>query len=474
MRRRLLTASLLLASIPAFADEPAAAPPPNLQDIAARLQRLEVLLGSDGPEATGQSLADLDQRLRVIERKLENQQEEATAKAASTPVITVNEKGVSAKSPSGDIEVKLRGLVQADQRLYSGDARMPTNDSFLFRVIRPTLEGSYGSLLAFRLSPEFAGDSATIVDAYVDLRFDPAYTVRLGKFTSPVGLERLQSSASLSMTERGFPSELAPNRDIGVQLQGELAAGRVTYAAGVFNGTVDGRDATASDVDNHFEFAGRVFVEPWKNDANALTGLGFGIGASVGDKQGAGSNFLPRYRTPGQNPFFTYRATVLADGSNRRFSPQAYYYRNSFGLLAEAIRSSQEVSLAGSPGSRVDLSNRAWQATSSWVLTGEDAGYKGVVKPMHPFVLGGDGWGAFELVVRYDELDIDDDAFPIYADAAISAHHARAWGLGLNWYLNQNLKLVFNHTQTRFDGGSPLAADREEEKTFFSRIQVSF
>ena len=35
--------------------------------------------------------------------------------------------------------------------------------------------------------------------------------------------------------------------------------------------------------------------------------------------------------------------------------------------------------LAGKPDSRVDLTNSAWQLTGSWVLTGEDAGYKGVV-----------------------------------------------------------------------------------------------
>lgn len=43
--------------------------------------------------------------------------------------------------------------------------------------------------------PEFAGDSATVVDAYIDLKFDPAYSVRLGKVKGPLGLERLQSPA---------------------------------------------------------------------------------------------------------------------------------------------------------------------------------------------------------------------------------------------------------------------------------------
>jgi phosphate-selective porin OprO and OprP len=325
--------------------------------------------------------------------------------------------------------------------------------------------------VAFKIVPEFAGDNASLVDAYVDLRFNPAYTLRVGKFNSPVGLERLQSSSALAMMERSFPTELAPSRDIGVQLQGELAEGTASYALGVFNGAVDGRDSIANDPDDNVEFAGRVFFEPWKNDANALSGLGFGLGASAGTKEGTGNNLLPRYRTPGQLQFFGYRSSVAADGRNVRWSPQAYYYRNRLGLLGEWIRSGQEV-VAGTD--RAELAHDAWQLTASWVLTGEEGSYRGVAKPARPFAVDGEGWGAFELVGRIGELDIDDDAFPVFADPNTAATHARMWGLGLNWYLNANLKLAFNHVQTDFDGGAAAGADRDDEKIFFSRVQVAF
>lgn len=123
---------------------------------------------------------------------------------------------------------------------------------------------------------------------------------------------------------------------------------------------------------------------------------------------------------------------------------------------------------------QVSLDNRAWQLSGGWVITGEDASYRGVIKPNHPFVPGGEGWGAFEWVARYGELDIDDDAFPLYANAASAATQARSWGLGLNWYLNSNLKFVFNHGRTRFNGGAALGADREDEKYFFTRLQLFY
>src|SRR5207342_1639039 len=182
-------------------------------------------------------------------------------------------------------------------------------------------------------------------------------TLRVGKLKGPIGLERLQSASAIEMMERGFPTELAPNRDIGAQLQGELASGRVNYAIGLFNGAPDGRDSPTTDADDNFEWEGRVFFEPWKNDANALSGLGFGLAGSVGDKEGVGNNFLPRYRTPGQNIFFNYRSTVLADGEHQRLSPQFYYYRNRLGLMGEWINSQQEVQVGTNASTHTTLEN---------------------------------------------------------------------------------------------------------------------
>jgi len=451
---------------------------PTVEQLLQRLEALERRVGEAPPaiadvqgEGAPSTLGDLDQRLRVLERRLELQHEEAAAKAKEAPVVAVTDKGASLKSQNGDYEIKIRGLLQGDGRFFSSGVPSGTYDTFLLRTARPTIEGALGKWIGFRFTPEFAGESASIVDAYADLKFSPAASVRLGKFTSPVGLERLQSSSALSDIERALPSELAPNRDIGVQLQGELAGSKVSYAIGVFNGTVDGRDAVTTNPDDEFEYAGRLFLEPFKEGAGFWSGLGFGIGGSVGDTVGTGNNILPRYRTPGQVQFFNYRSAVAADGRRTRWSPQGYFYRNRFGLLAEYIVSKQEVQVGATAA---ELENTAWQATASYVLTGEDASYRGVVKPSHPFSPGKGGWGAWELVGRYGVLEIDDRAFPVFADPAVSARRAKAWTLGVNWYLTSNLKLVVNYLDTQFEGGAAAGADREDEKAVFSRLQVAF
>lgn len=458
------------------------------------------------PAVLAASVDELDQRIRILERQLEIQKEDAEAKAKDATTASASEKGFSLKK--GDFEIKIRGLVQADVRTYLDNSAVSNSDSVLFRRIRPTFEGSLGKLVGFRLTPEFAGngtgEASSIVDAYVDLKFDPAYTLRAGKVKGPVALERLQSGGALTFIERGFPTELAPNRDLGIQLQGDLFEGTTSYTIGYYNGTADGRDVSVTDADNRKEVGARLFFEPFKNEPGLLQGLGFGVGSSFGSKlQGSNNaananNFLPRYRTPGQNTFFQYRTSaatasasaagttgVYADGDHVRISPQLYYYRNSFGLLAEHISSEQELAIsntAAGPGavtdSREKLKNDAYQVVASYVLTGEDASFRGVAKPANPFTAGAPGWGALELAVRFGELDIDDAAFPIFANATSAASRAESYAVGLNWYLTSNVKAALNYTNTSFEGGGGGTAaaplDREDEKTAFARLQLSF
>lgn len=444
----------------------------------ALLLSAPVMASESGEQALRDEVTALRARLEQLEAKLSAAASPPVAPAQPTSPpgasVAMGKRGLTIRDDINGFEIKLRGGLQLDHREFLGRDRAGADGSFTFRRIRPTLEGKLGALAAFRITPELAGDSVTLLDAWIDLNFNPAFGLRFGRMKGPVSLERLVSFSALPMIERGYASELAPNRALGVQGFGRLSSGKVQYALGVFNGGPDGRNDASSDGDNHADLQGRLFFEPWRGSAGALAGLGFGVAATIGDRDGSGNGFLPRYRTPGQDVFFSHRSTVEAHGEHARWSPQLYWYHDRFGLLAEHIVSRQSVRVAADPSTATKLSHSAWSVTGSWVLTGEPASYRGIGDLTESFSPGADGWGVFELVGRLGELDVDDEAFPLYANPENAASRARSWGIGLNWYLSSNVKVQFDHQRTRFDGGAAGGADMPDERTFFSRVQLAF
>jgi phosphate-selective porin OprO/OprP len=369
-------------------------------------------------------------------------------------------------------------LIQVDNRTFFGESQIKGNDTFLLRRARPIFSGTVYRDFDFMFVPDFAGSSAQIVDAYINYKYKPWLQVRAGKFKVPVGLEHLQSDPVTFFGERSIVSSLVPNRDVGFQLWGDVADGRLSYAAGIFNGVGDGRSTSNSDFEDHREFAGRVFATPFKkSDHRALQGLGFGVGGSWGNNS-ASATGLPNgngYSSDGQQQYFTYTNGVVQNGNHWRVSPQAFYYFGPFGLLAEYAVSRQEVARSSFSA---NLENRAWQVAAGWVLTGEDASFTGIT-PAKPFDLKLRQWGALQLVARYAELDLDDDTFPIFANPAASASGAQAWAVGLNWFLNKNIRVNASFSRTTFDGGGTGTSGagvvtQQPEEVVFTRLQLGF
>ena len=360
-------------------------------------------------------VADLEQRERIRERQLEIDREQAAEKAKTSPLVTANGKdGFSIKSPDGDFSLRLRGLLQVDSRSVSGrEDPKASADTLLLRRARPIFEGTVFGDIDFRLVPDFGEGKAAIQDAYLDFKYIPEAKLQVGRYKVPFGIERLQSNADTFFTELALSGNLTPNYDLGATFHSEtLLGGKLSYAVGVFNGAVDNGSGD-SDVDDNKELAARIFVGPWKGEnILLLDGLGIGFAVTAGKKDGSAGRgqYLPTYKTPGQQTLFKYRDDVFADGEAIRYSPQAYYSYGSFGLLTEYVVSSQEVTCAGSSDK---LQNKGWQVAASYVLTGEAASYKAVV-PREVFDPAANTWGAFEVVGRISQLDVDDGAFPAW------------------------------------------------------------
>src|ERR1019366_9135796 len=246
-----------------------------IKQLQKRIEELEhkvqVLERGKAPDAEAndakakEHLEALDQKVKVLEREKALEQEASEAKAKEAPKISIGQQGFSFGPPNGNFAVQLKGVVQMDSRTFFNDPAVVGNDSLLMRRVRPILQGTVFRDFDFLLVPDFAPTSGPqIFDEYVNYRYSPELQFQAGKFKVPIGLEQLVLDRDTLFNERSLVTALVPNRDVGFELHGDLFDGRVSYAAGIFNGTSDGANSGNVDFAGDQAYVGRLFVQPFK------------------------------------------------------------------------------------------------------------------------------------------------------------------------------------------------------------------
>jgi len=477
-------------AVSAYAADTPAANPTEADEIAAlkkEIQALEQKVNSleqhQNPPAAPPPSAQvdaLDQKVQILERERQDDQDAAATLAKSQPKFSLTQNGFSFSSADSNFVAQLHGIIQLDSRSFFQDGGNNGTDGFLLRRARPIFTGTVFRDFDFNFTPDFGGSTVQIFDAFLNYHYNQALQLEAGKFKAPIGLEALQADRDILFNERALATDLVPNRDLGVELHGDLLGGAISYAAGLFNGDTDYNGTTVNTpLQDDKAGEGRLFFQPWKNTSvNALSGLGFGVAGSYlanHPQTNSTTGLTPGYTTDGQQKFFTYNAGVNASGQGWRLSPQGYYFYGPLGIQGEYVISDQRVSLAKKSA---DLQNTAWEATGSWVLTGEDASYNGVT-PLHPFDPHIGQWGALQVVARYAQLEVDGNTFKDgFASSAKSADGADVWSVGLNWYLNRDIRADVSFSHTTFDGftgkAAPGVVQAQAENVLFTRFQIAF
>ena len=382
----------------------------------------------------------------------------------ATPVQVGFQDGFFIQSPNGDNRLVFGMVAQADGR-FSLDDPEPIINTFTLRKLRPTFTGQLSKYFTFKFMPDFGNGAAVIADAYFDVRFSPKLRVRIGKDKSPVGYELLQGDAYLWFPERAQASNLVPNRDNSVQVQGDLSP-KVFYTIGLYNGIPDGSSSTTEvDTNSAKDVGGRIVVQPFHSAApstSALNNFGFHLGFSHGEQQGT----LPQFRTSVGQVYYSYATGATADGDRNRVSPAAFYYYKSFGAFGEYMFSGQK---ATRNNVTADVDNHAWEVTGSYFLTGEPASY-GIIRPKNNFDPPNHHWGALQVLARVTELNVDQSAFDAGLAAATASREANSFTLAANWYPTAQIKFYATYERTSFTGG----AERAAENVILYRAQLAF
>lgn len=497
MKKTLLMTTLLSVATPAiaYADAETEALRKQVKQLEARLNQLEArekarqkqeasnasanadLAPSAGKKTKAASVApaSVNERLAIVERKQEVAEESAKSLAEKTTTVEYNSRGLSLTSPDKQYQLRLRGYAQAEWRDFIGNSNTTSVNTFLIRTARPIFEAKMTDYVNGRIMLDFSNGGTRIFDAYADFHPWPEsrlVNLRVGKFKSPVGLERWESEQELLFAERGQTTNLVPLRDNGAMLFGEFIPDQLEYQVALTNGSPDLID-TNTDTDNHKDIDARIFAYPFRWTGNPwISGVGLGVAGTYGEHTNstvANGGLTTGYLTLGQSRYFAYNAATTSNGTQWRFNPEASYYKGPYSLLGEYVLNSSELRATGVNRS---IKNDAWIALTTYVITGEDANFNGV-KPAHNFDPVHGNWGAFELTARAGALHVDASAFPLFSSLTTSAKAAHEAAAGINWYMNESVKVNLDYAHTSFDGGAAVG-DREDEDVVLALAQFRF
>jgi phosphate-selective porin OprO/OprP len=311
------------------------------------------------------------------------------------------------------------------------------DDGTAFRRARLYIGGTIYEQAEFMLQPDFAGGDVAFKDAYIGLRDLPVVgRVRVGQVYEPIGMEDAVSDNYITFIERSVIKAFLPDRQPGLRLDNTAFDGRLKWAAGVFHEADTAGDDSG---DGEFTVTGRLTGLPWFDD-DGMNLLHLGIGASHREADGG----FVRLR---QRPEVFIAPQFVDTGSFRGeasliWDAELALKLGSFCLVGEYISDTVQ-----RPSGLDDVRFDGAVVYASYFLTGEDRPYQtseGAFGRVHPKENFPGGPGAWEVGARYSTIDLD--------DGPISGGSMESWTVGVNWYLNPNVRFMFNYVMPRLDG----------------------
>jgi phosphate-selective porin OprO/OprP len=329
------------------------------------------------------------------------------------------------------------------------------------------------------LPPVSGAPTSGIENAYLSYTGLKPLAFELGYMDLPYTLEEATSSNDIMFMERASPQVIAAN----------IAAGDFRSAVGIRGN--DDRFWAGVYVTGPTSGTTHVFTPTANNAGVVPPALGTpGFSEQIGGFARAAYQVVqdPKYSLhigadveflitpPGTN------ALTLSDRPELRIDPTAILSTGAIANIAHAQVYSGEAAagygplffqgeffwynverLLGLPS----VNFEGWYAEGSWTITGESrqynpsaGAYAGIV-PNNPFSLSAGGWGAWEIAARYSHVDLNDlftPGIPTTATNGVAGGVQNIYTVGLNWYVNRNIRFMFNYLHGTVDKISGAAA----------------
>lgn len=370
--------------------------------------------------------------------------------------------GFRLRSLDDEFDVQFHTLTQADGQFF-GIPNQTTSFN-TFNIAREWLifSGHLTRPYDYYLSLADAAGNFNVLDIFLNVNYDRRFQFRFGRFKSPFTYEFYgEPTQGLANGEWSlFFNNFGLDRDVGTMLWGESVAGRIDYAAGIFNSAPNSQ----IDLSNDKSLIAFLNFAPFRPAKDSLL-ENFNVGGSVvaGDQDFTPVPNVLRTIVPtsGSNmigaPFLAFNNNVIASGPRYLWDLHAAYYYGGLSLIGEWGSGFEDYALASMPTRRTRVPIGSYYVQAAYFLTGERVSSRGMVKPRRPFDLrrGRFGPGAWEIAFRYNAMDLGRQVFTAgLADPTLWTDHLYTVDLGINWYWNQYIRVLFDWQHAGF--GTPV------------------
>ncbi len=362
----------------------------------------------------------------------------------NTPAQTRWGPGFQIRTADDEFDIQFHDLTELDGRFYGIRDQTPVSNTFDIARQWFVFNGHLTRPYEYYVSFNNAFDTFSALDVFLNVNYDKRIQFRFGRFKSPFCYEfYAQPTEALASGEWSvFFNNFGMNRDLGTMLWGESVAGRIDYAAGIFNSTPNAQ-FDLSNPKSVIAFLNFAPFRPVKD--SPLENFNIGGSLVAGDQNHAPvpQELRTIVPTSGSNvigvPFLTFNNNVVVSGPRNLWSLHAAYFYRSLMVLAEWQSGFQDYALANQTNSRVHLPIESFYVQASYFLTGERLASRGRVTPLRSFDLrpGRFGLGAWEVVGRYSFLSLGQQVFSAgLADPNNWTNRLFVTDLGINWYWN--------------------------------------
>jgi phosphate-selective porin OprO/OprP len=416
----------------------------------------------------------LERELATLKNQVKTQEEAQKQQKPQEPLVKMQGGRPVFTTPDGNFSIGLTGRIHFDMGYYfqdnapaQPDPRTVSdfNDGANFRRARLGVTGDlfkdfeYGIVLDVGGSP----DGSTVLDeAFLAFKGLKPLTFQIGAFKPPLTMEDSTSSNEITFIERASAVNVATSQTAGTARNavGVKANGQQWFAAAFLTGSTPGVEVDDEAVGATLRAAGRPLME---KDYNLHIGAWgtelFRPPQTAGAVQTLTLQDRPELRVDSNRLVST--GALPADGFAAWGLEAAGNYK-SFSLQGEYMKFYLDQDNGPNPTAlRPSLDFDGYYVAASWVLTGESRTYSssraayGSPRPAKPFSLSAGTWGAFELAYRYSVLNLDDEN-PATGIALSTTGGARGGEqtihtVGLNWYLNNHIRLMFNYLHVDVD-----------------------